>query len=454
VRGDVRLLFGNSQRALTGAAFFAGACAAGLADQGLCQGKRGHFLAHAGGPLEAIGVVHVPAFECACQRLQRGVLTEDVREHDAGMDYAPCSPMAEPFSDILCPALAELSSYTPVAGDYAVRLDANEAPELLSPAAKQRLAEAAATLTWERYPDATSSQLRAALASYSGVSTEEVLVGDGSDEIITMLLSAFSRARDRSGSAVVMTTTPSFVMYRMSARVREQRVLEVPLDANWDLALDSMLRGLEHAPPNLIFIATPNNPTGNLANRERLERLIQAAPSSLVVIDEAYIPYSDRDQLDLYRRYENVAVMRTLSKVGFAALRVGWLIARPSLLAEIDKVRLPYNMNAPAQLLGTLAVTELAPEIRRIVSYVVAERERLQAALAALKGITVTPSQANFLWFRSEQPAATLFEGLKARGVLVRSFHQRGGRLENQLRVTVGTSQENDRFLSCLSELT
>lgn len=370
------------------------------------------------------------------------------------MDYAPSAPMAELFSDILCPALAELHSYTPVAGNYAVRLDANEAPELLSPAAKERLARAAAELSWERYPDATSSKLRTALAGYCGVSADEVLVGDGSDEIITMLLSAFSQPRDRSGSALIMTTTPSFVMYRMSARVRGQRVLEVPLDASWDLAIDSMLRGIEQAPPNLIFIATPNNPTGNLAERDRLERLIRAAPSSLVVIDEAYIPYSDRDQLDLYRRYENVAVMRTLSKVGFAALRVGWLIARPRLLAEIDKVRLPYNMNAPAQALGALAVTELASEIRGIVSYVVAERERLSAELKAFPGIAVTPSQANFLWFRSERPAAELFEGLQERGVLVRSFHPRGGRLANQLRVTVGTRAENDRFLSCLRELT
>ncbi len=399
-------------------------------------------------------MVHMSRVERACQGLERGLLAQDLREHDAGMDYALGLPMAEPFSDILCPALAELSSYTPVQGQYAVRLDANEAPELLSDAAKRRMAEVCATAAWERYPDATSSSLRQALATYSGVSPEEVLVGDGSDEIITMLMSAFSQPRDRSGSALILTTTPSFVMYRMSARVRGQRVLEVPLDAEWDLALDSMLKGIEHAPPNLIFIATPNNPTGNLANRERLERIIAAASSSLVVIDEAYIPYAAGDQLDLYRRYENVAVMRTLSKIGFAALRVGWLIARPSLIAEIDKVRLPYNMNTPAQLLGALAVTELAPEIRNIVSYVVAERARVSAGLAALPGISVTPSQANFLWFRSERPAAELFQGLQERGVLVRSFHARGGRLANQLRVTIGTREENDRFLDCLRELT
>jgi histidinol-phosphate aminotransferase len=359
-----------------------------------------------------------------------------------------------PFADLLCPALSELSSYTPVAGDYPVRLDANEAPELLSAHAKARLAEACAKLTWERYPDATALGLRQALAQYSGVSPEEVLVGDGSDEIITMLLSAFSQPRDRADGAVIMTTTPTFVMYRMSARVRGQRVLEVPLDAAWDLASESMLRGIELTPPNLIFIATPNNPTGNLVNRERLERLIQAAPQCLVVIDEAYIPYSSGDQLELYRRYPNVAVLRTLSKVGFAALRVGWLIARPELTAQLDKVRLPYNMNSPAQALGALAVSELAPEIQRIVGYVIAERERVSAALGALPGVSVTPSQANFLWFRSERPAAELFAGLQQKGVLVRSFHSRGGRLAHQLRVTIGTREENDRFLGCLRELT
>jgi histidinol-phosphate aminotransferase len=358
-----------------------------------------------------------------------------------------------PFADILCPALAELSSYTPVAGDYEVRLDANEAPELLSDAAKKRLAEVASEVKWERYPDATATSLREALARYSGVSPAEILVGDGSDEIITMLLTALAEPRDRADGALIMTTTPSFVMYRMSARVRGQRVLEVPLDASWDLAEGSMLRGIELTPPNIIFIASPNNPTGNLVDRARLERVIEAAPKSLVVIDEAYIPYSSTDQLELYRRYENVAVMRTLSKIGFAALRVGWLIARPQLVTEVDKVRLPYNLNSLAQVLGRLAVTELEPEIRAIIGAVVSERERVSRALSALSGVTVTPSQANFLWFRTERPAAELFQGLAERGVLVRSFHQRGGRLAHQLRVTIGTAAENDRFLRCMREL-
>ena len=313
------------------------------------------------------------------------------------MDYAPSAPMAEPFSDILCPALAELSSYTPVAGDYAVRLDANEAPELLSAAAKQRLAEAAATLTWERYPDATSSHLRQALAGYSGVSAEEVLVGDGSDEIITMLLSAFSQARDRSGSALIMTTTPSFVMYRMSARVRGQRVLEVPLDANWDLALESMLRGLEHAPPNLIFIATPNNPTGNLVDRERLERLIQAAPELLGrdrrSVHSVFRSRSARPVSALRKRGRDAHVVE--SRLCSAARR---LADRAPVAARRNRQSAfaVQHERARASFWARWPSPSSPPKFAASSSYVVAERERLSAALGALPGITRDPQPGQF----------------------------------------------------------
>jgi histidinol-phosphate aminotransferase len=227
----------------------------------------------------------------------------------------------------------------------------------------------------------------------------------------------------------------------------------VPLDAGWDLATASLHAALRMAEPNLIFIASPNNPTGNKMSEARLIELIEAAPRSLVVVDEAYIDYSDHDQLELYRRYENVAILRTLSKIGFAALRVGWLIARAPLIREIDKVRLPYNMPTLSQVLGTLAVTELAPEIRRITSEVIAERKQLAAELAKLPRLAVHASQANFLWLHSERPAAEIFEGLKQRGVLVRSFHQRGGRLSHQLRVTIGTHDENQALLEGMKAL-
>jgi histidinol-phosphate aminotransferase len=352
------------------------------------------------------------------------------------------------------PELAELSAYMPDLATYRVRLDANEAPPIMSAAALRRISETLAEGAWERYPDPSLTNLRRAIAESLGVTAAEVLPGVGSDEVISLLLTAFVQPLGRADVATVLTTTPSFVMYRMSARCRGLRVLEVPLDASWDLSVDALKSAIAMAPPSLVFIASPNNPTGNLMSHERLEQVIAAAPQALFVIDEAYIAYSDRDQLDLYRRFENVAVMRTLSKVGFAAFRLGFLLARPAVVAELDKVRLPYNVPTPTQRVAELAFTELLPEVQRIARDVVGERARLATTLAKLPGVTLTPSQANFLWIRTERPAAELYEALKERSILVRSFHGRGGRLANQLRVTIGTPAENDQLAAALTELT
>jgi histidinol-phosphate aminotransferase len=352
------------------------------------------------------------------------------------------------------PELAELSAYLPDLANYRVRLDANEAPPLLSPAARARIGQVLAEGDWERYPDPTLSDLRQAIAQQLGVTAAEILPGVGSDEVISLLLTAFVRPRSGSDAPTILTTTPSFVMYRMSARCRGLRVLEVPLDADWDLAVDALKSAIVMSPPNMIFIASPNNPTGNLMSLARLEQLIEAAPEALVVVDEAYIAYSDRDQLELYRRFENVAIMRTLSKVGFAAFRLGFLVARPAVVAELDKVRLPYNVPTPTQRVAELAFRELAPEISRISREVVSERARLVEKLSKLPRLAITPSQANFLWLRSERPAAEIYEALKQRSILVRSFHNRGGRLAQQLRVTIGSAGENDELAAALAELT
>lgn len=356
------------------------------------------------------------------------------------------------LSLLLRPELAELAAYLPDSGSYRVRLDANEAPPLLSAPARARLAEVAADTAWERYPDARSAALRAAIARKVGVGPDEILAGVGSDEVITFLLTALARPRSGSRGPTIVTTTPTFVMYRLSAKSRGVNVVEVPLDSSWDLAESSLLHALEISPPNLVFIATPNNPTGNRMSPDRLARVIEAARGALVVVDEAYVDYAEGDHLELYRRHENVALLRTLSKVGFAALRVGWLVARPELVREIDKVRSPYNLPSVSQALATSVLEELGAEIQQACATVRAERARLTSELGRLPGVEVTPSEANFLWVRTEKPAADVFEGLCARGVLVRSFHARGGRLRHQLRVTVGTAEENTLFLAALAE--
>jgi histidinol-phosphate aminotransferase len=355
------------------------------------------------------------------------------------------------LSLLLCPELAGLHSYLPDLRSYAIRLDANEAPPLLDAEVRAQLAQAATEVAWERYPDPTYCTLRQAIAARVGVPVEEIQVGAGSDEIIALLTTALSRPRS-AGPVTVLTTSPTFVMYRQHAMARGQRVVEVPLDDDWDLASAAWDEAIAATPPNLIFIASPNNPTGNLMSLDRLERLIERAAQALVVIDEAYIDYSSRDQLQLYRRYPNVAIMRTLSKIGFAALRVGYVLAKPELAAALDKVRSPYNLPAVSQRLATLALSEHAAAIAAMVRIVISERERVAGELRAL-GMHVGPSEANFLWISTPMPAAEAQSQLGQRGILVRSFHPKGGRLAHQLRVTVGTPEENDRFLAAMREI-
>lgn len=370
-------------------------------------------------------------------------------------DPSPGSDGPPPFSlaELLRPELEELRAYVPVQGDFGVRLDANEAPALLSPEARARLAAVAASTSWERYPDATARDLREAIGRRCGVEPDQVLVGTGSDEVICTLLTALARPRGRHSSAAVVTTTPTFVMYRASARARGLRVVEVPLDSAWEPSLPALERAIELAEPNLLFLASPNNPTGTVASLETLGAIAALARGALVVVDEAYVDYASGDARALLDAHENLALLRTLSKVGFASLRVGWLLGRPALVRELDKVRPPYDLPTLSQELARVALDELSGEVAAAVAHVVAERSRLERELAALPGVAVTPSHANFVWLRTELPAGELHEALAARGVLVRSFHARGGRLAHQLRVTIGTRAENDTFLQRFSEL-
>jgi histidinol-phosphate aminotransferase len=350
------------------------------------------------------------------------------------------------FAPLLRQDLAELRSYEPRAGAFDVRLDANEAPPLLSPNASRRLAEAMIPAGLTRYPDARATELRAAIAARVGASPEEILVGVGSDEVIALLLTALDRPRAGATAPTIVAPSPTFVMYRLSARARGFRVIEVPLDAAWDLDVSAMRRAIELARPNIVFIATPNNPTGRSMSLDRIEALVVAAHDALVVIDEAYVDFAAQKQAHLLRKHPNVALLRTLSKVGFAALRVGFLVAPAELVAEIDKVRQPYNVPVPSQLGATFVLRHLGEELDRMVAAIVTERERLAAGLAS-RGLAVTPSDANFLWVETKGPAGELTEALAARGVLIKSFHASGGRLARRVRITVGLPAENDRLL-------
>ncbi|APR79488.1 Histidinol-phosphate aminotransferase [Minicystis rosea] len=357
------------------------------------------------------------------------------------------------FAPLLRTDLAELHSYEPRPGTFAVRLDANESPPLLSPEAAAELARAMVPESYNRYPDARTTALREAIAEHAGASPDEILVGTGSDEVIALLLTALDRPQGKNPAPTLLVPTPTFVMYRQSARARGFKVVEVPLDATWDLEVSSMRTAIEIMRPNVIFIATPNNPTSRLVSLDRLEAVITAAPDALVIVDEAYVDFASRTQIDLRKKHPNVAVLRTLSKIGFAALRVGWLIAPAELVRELDKVRQPYNVPVPSQRGATFVLRELRDEMARMRAEVIAERARLAEGLEKL-GFAVTPSDANFLWTEAPRPANELVEALAARGVLVKGYGASGGRLLRRMRITVGLPAENDRLLYEIAQCT
>jgi histidinol-phosphate aminotransferase len=237
----------------------------------------------------------------------------------------------------------------------------------------------------------------------------------------------------------------------VTSRAHGLKAVEVPLDAEWDLDVGALKRAIDMMQPNVIFVASPNNPTGNRMSDERVAELLSNAPDAFVVIDEAYVDYAGESLRTWRARFPRLGILRTLSKVGLAALRVGWLEADEALVREIDKVRQPFNVSATTQSAAAAVLAEAWAEVRAQVDAVVRERERVADALRSVAGCRVTPSQGNFLWVRTPAPAANTFEALLARGVLVRSFHAAGGRLAHQLRVTIGSPGDNDRFIEAFT---
>jgi histidinol-phosphate aminotransferase len=360
-------------------------------------------------------------------------------------------PALAGLSALLRPELANLAAYVPHdPPGIEVKLDANEAPPSRSQAVREAVSRAVRSLPLERYPDPRASRLRAAIASRTGARAEDLLVGTGSDEVISLVVNALARPRERSPQAVVLSPTPTFVMYRITARAHGVKPVEVPLDAAWDIDVDVTTRAIAMMDPNVVFVASPNNPTGNRMSEDRVRALVSASSRALFVLDEAYVDYAGASLRVLRAEHPHVGVLRTLSKIGLAALRVGWIEADGGLVAEIDKGRQPFNVSATSQAAAAAVLEDAWDAVRADVVAVASARAKLAAALTALPGFVVTPSDANFLWVKTPGPAELVFGHLVKDGILVRSFHENGGRLGSQVRITVGTDAEHDRLLASL----
>ncbi len=336
-----------------------------------------------------------------------------------------------------------MHAYPVPRADGLIKLDAMENPYSLPSDLRARVAAAAANVAINRYPDATAEALKHALrqafALGDGV---DLVLGNGSDELISMLTMMVARE-----GATIVAPEPSFVMYAISAKLANVRYVGVPLGHDFALDTDAMLAAIARERPALVWLAFPNNPTGNLFDVAAMEAVIRAAPG-LVVIDEAYYAFANRSFILRGREFPNVVVVRTVSKIGLAGLRLGYAVGDPAWMRELDKLRPPYNVNSLTQAVAPLLLAEeamLAGQARDIC----AERERVTAALSAMPGVSTWRTYTNFALARFADANAT-FEMLRHAGILVKNVSGMHPSLANCLRITIGTPHENDALLRAI----
>jgi histidinol-phosphate aminotransferase len=327
-----------------------------------------------------------------------------------------------------------------------VKLDAMENPHRLPADLQKALGERLGALALNRYPGERVNELRLALASYAGMPEGfDIMLGNGSDELISLL----AMACDVPGASI-LSPLPGFVMYAMSAQLQGLAFHGVPLTADFELDEVAMLAAIAQHKPSIVYLAYPNNPTGNLWNDDTIEKIVlaQGAQGGLVVMDEAYQPFASRSYAGRMARHSHVLLMRTLSKFGLAGVRLGYMIGPKALVAEVDKVRPPYNisvLNTECALFALEHAKVFAAQAQDLRQ----ERTRLMQALTALTGVQPFPSEANMILARVPDAAKT-FDGLKAHGVLIKNISKMHPLLANCLRLTVGTAAENDQLLAAL----
>lgn len=351
--------------------------------------------------------------------------------------------MSKSPKDLVREEVLALAAYPVADAAGMVKLDAMENPYALPPELRREIAELVSGAAVNRYPDPQAPALKARLRQTMAIpEAYEILLGNGSDEIIHMMIQALARP-----GAVVLAPEPTFVMYRAYALVNRMPYVGVPLAADFSLDCERMLAAIAEHQPALTFIAYPNNPSGNLYAEADVLRILEAAPG-LVVLDEAYHAFAQKSFLPRLAQYPNLIVMRTLSKSGMAGLRLGYAAGNPAWMREFDKVRPPYNVNLLTQLVAERLLAHIGV-LEQQAATICGERARLQAELARMPGVTVFASDANFLLARLPD-AGEAFAGMKQRGVLVKLLHGSHPLLAQCLRITVGTAEENKLCLAAL----
>lgn len=341
------------------------------------------------------------------------------------------------------------AAYTVPDASGMIKLDAMENPFPLPEPILRHWQQRVAEVGLNRYPDSEAHELQARLRDVMEIDSKyKILLGNGSDELILLLIMAVAKP-----GATVMAPAPGFVMYRRLSEAAQQRFVDLPLNSDFDLDAAELESVIVREQPSLLFMASPNNPSGNHLDTESMRAAIAACPG-LVVIDEAYFAFTDRHHVQWLEEFDNLLIMRTLSKLGLAGLRLGFLWGKPDWICQLNKLRLPYNVNNLTQAAAAVALQhfdllkEQVAEIRR-------ERDLLMQALAGLTWLDVYDSEANFILVRVRGRAASeVHQSLRARNILVKRVDGSHPRLANCLRITVGSAQENVSLLQALAALT
>jgi len=352
------------------------------------------------------------------------------------------------FRDIISKEIFEQSGYIAPEHTGEIKMDANENPFVIQEPLKKKLLEEMGKVNLNRYPEAGAPKLRDKFAGYYGVEKDMVMLGNGSDELIQTLCMTLKGKVNG-----VLLPTPTFAMYKIIAVNTGNKVSEVRLEENFDLDIDAMLGKIKSTFPSLIFLSCPNSPTGNLFSRDKIEAIIKKT-SGVVVIDEAYADFSGETLLPLLKKYDNLVFLNTLSKLGLASMRLGFLIGNCDIIAQLDKVRLPYNVNCLSQIAANFFLDN-QDEFARQVLQIVKNRGELYLRLQEIAGIKPYPSSANFIFFSCAFDSDRIYNRLVADGIIIKNLNTKLTR--NCMRVTVGNPKENRAFLkslkSAISEL-
>ncbi len=341
------------------------------------------------------------------------------------------------------PGLREVGPYDPPQLEVAARLNTNECPLPLPERFSDELAAAVRDLPLNRYPDGRMRRLREDLAARTGHPVEGVWTANGSNEVLAQLLLAYGGPHRRAA-----LFEPTYLLHRRLCWLTGTGIVERRMDPPF--AIDAAaIEWARHEKADVVFVCSPNNPTGNTQSVEAI-RSLAAGSDALVIVDEAYVEFGDESALPLVASHPNVTVVRTFSKAfALAGARIGYALASAAVVEDLQRVRLPYHMSSLSQAAGIVALRH-ADEAAAALEAIRLERERIVGALSAIEGTTVHPSQANFVLFQPPGDAKEIWRGLLDRGVLVRDLTEV---VPNALRVTAGTTHEVDLFLKALEEV-